>query len=203
MKRGTIKENGMVFWSYQKGCPNNEWWVTPEKFLEMKQETAKNAKKYRDLDIQKHRDRCRKYREENREACLLAQREWRKNNKEKIKKYDSSWREKNKDKYKASQKKWKQKNKRKVLSDKLKRIYGISQDQYNDMLQSQGGVCAICSKECEINKRLSVDHCHNTGEIRGLLCSKCNTALGQMKDSIENLRKAADYLEKHQTISSS
>jgi len=202
MKRGAIKENGMVFWSYHKGLPNNEWWVTPEKFLEMKKKTTENARKYRNLDIQKHRDRCRKYREENREACLLSQREWRKNNKEKVKQYESSWREKNKDKYKASQKKWKEKNKSKVISDRLKRKYGICQNQYNNILESQSGVCAICFKTCETNQRLSVDHCHNTGKIRGLLCNKCNTALGQMMDSVENLRNAAEYLEKHQTISS-
>lgn len=69
---------------------------------------------------------------------------------------------------------------------------------YNKLFEEQGGVCTICkSPENGRYKHLSVDHCHNTGKIRGLLCNNCNRALGLFKDNPEILRKAADYVEQH------
>lgn len=83
----------------------------------------------------------------------------------------------------------------------LKRSYGITADQYKEMLSSQNGVCVICKcREMSIAptskkyRHLHVDHCHTTGKIRGLLCSQCNTGLGSFKDSIENLKSAIRYL---------
>jgi hypothetical protein len=61
------------------------------------------------------------------------------------------------------------------------------------MYESQGGVCAICSKHQE-RRPLNVDHCHNTGTIRGLLCDKCNMAIGLLEDDATLLRKAQEYL---------
>jgi hypothetical protein len=72
--------------------------------------------------------------------------------------------------------------------------YSISNDDYNWMLTVQKGVCAICLKNPD-NKRLAVDHNHDTNEIRGLLCIKCNSALGKFKDNIELIKRAALYLE--------
>jgi hypothetical protein len=79
--------------------------------------------------------------------------------------------------------------------DYLKRNYGITYDDYVQMLKAQNGVCAICGK-AEEKKRLAVDHCHNTGKIRGLLCGMCNTAIGKLNDDVQLLRKAIQYLEK-------
>ena len=80
--------------------------------------------------------------------------------------------------------------------NKLKQSYGITVEQYNEMLKAQNHKCAICEKdETEVHRnRLFVDHCHNTGEIRGLLCNNCNTAIGHLKDSVEITLKAATYL---------
>lgn len=64
------------------------------------------------------------------------------------------------------------------------------------MKNSQGGVCAIC--ECPDKKRLSVDHDHQTGKIRGLLCANCNLALGNFKDDPDRLAKAIVYLKRNQ-----
>lgn len=79
--------------------------------------------------------------------------------------------------------------------------FGISEAQYELILKSQNEVCAICGQP-ETMKRngskvqpLSVDHCHKTSKIRGLLCSNCNKALGGFKDDPELLRKAINYLE--------
>lgn len=76
--------------------------------------------------------------------------------------------------------------------------YDISVDRYHEMFEKQGGVCAIC-RQPETSKgrsRLSVDHCHSTERVRGLLCSNCNHGLGHFRDSIELMNEAIDYLIK-------
>ena len=77
---------------------------------------------------------------------------------------------------------------------RLKYLYGINDDQYYELLRSQGGVCAICLKTCLTGQRLSVDHDHKTGLVRGLLCHNCNHGLGKFKDDPELLLAAAKYL---------
>ena len=79
----------------------------------------------------------------------------------------------------------------------LKR-FGLSVEQYDLMLQQQNGVCAIC-KQLETGKtiNLCVDHCHKTGKVRGLLCGKCNKALGLIGDNLETLTNAGIYLVKY------
>lgn len=81
-------------------------------------------------------------------------------------------------------------------SQRKKRLarVGLSVEQYDRMLVEQGGVCKICGRPPK-SKRLSVDHNHRTGAIRGLLCWKCNTGIGWFREDVAALRKAADYLE--------
>lgn len=80
--------------------------------------------------------------------------------------------------------------------------YGITLDEYNEMLAKQNEVCAIClGPETRVARGggvqpLSVDHCHATNKVRGLLCNQCNTGLGKFKDSPDFLREAADYLDR-------
>ena len=77
----------------------------------------------------------------------------------------------------------------------LLRTYGITYEVYNNMFELQNGCCAICGiHQSELKKSLCVDHNHDTKKIRGLLCSKCNTGLGNFKDSLDMLYKAQDYL---------
>lgn len=78
--------------------------------------------------------------------------------------------------------------------------YGITQDEFEALLASQGGVCAIC-REPETARHqngdvrsLAVDHDHDTGRVRGLLCTNCNQALGKFKDDAERLQRAVEYL---------
>jgi hypothetical protein len=85
----------------------------------------------------------------------------------------------------------------------LRETYGISPDDYNEMLSTQGGVCAICGKaetrthgRTGTEFRLAVDHDHETGRVRGLLCQGCNRGIGLLGDNVERLRKAADYVER-------
>lgn len=80
----------------------------------------------------------------------------------------------------------------------LHRKYGINEDDYNKLYDSQKGKCAICGKERKkyrLKDGLVVDHCHNSGKVRGLLCSKCNLGIGNLEDSVLLLRNAISYLE--------
>jgi hypothetical protein len=79
---------------------------------------------------------------------------------------------------------------------KLKTRFGITLEDYNKMLEDQRGLCLICEESLSYNgHKLSVDHCHTTGKIRGLLCKACNFGLGHFKDNSELLVKAIKYLE--------
>lgn len=73
--------------------------------------------------------------------------------------------------------------------------YGISAAEYQSRLATQGGVCAIC-REPPKRQSLYVDHDHQTGETRGLLCAHCNTGLGGFRDDPRRLLAAAQYLER-------
>jgi hypothetical protein len=74
--------------------------------------------------------------------------------------------------------------------------FGITLVEYKEMLAIQGGGCAICDGQSTNGRRLSVDHCHETGQIRGLLCDNCNFALGHLRNSIKLALAAAKYLER-------
>ena len=79
----------------------------------------------------------------------------------------------------------------------IKRTYGITYEDYESMLDTQKGCCAICKSRISSSRtsRLYVDHCHSTMRVRGLLCSSCNHGLGLFKDSPSLLKRAINYLE--------
>lgn len=84
----------------------------------------------------------------------------------------------------------------------LKTKYGITLEQYDAMHAAQDGTCAIClNPEVAMLRgkvrRLAVDHCHEHGHNRALLCSRCNTSIGKFEDDPELLRAAANYIEEH------
>ncbi len=94
--------------------------------------------------------------------------------------------------YRSPTSKWRKQNLRK---------YGLTVDQYLQMLSDQNGACAICGNKEDRNRNgvitlLTVDHNHHNGLVRGLLCSKCNTGLGAFMDDTSMLRLAINYLEK-------
>ena len=75
--------------------------------------------------------------------------------------------------------------------------YNLTYEEFGNKYREQGGKCAICSESKPLGsvKGLNVDHCHTSGKIRGLLCRKCNTGLGQFDDNIEILENAIKYLQ--------
>lgn len=106
--------------------------------------------------------------------------------------YHKAWRTSNRDKLKKYRK-----------NADLKKDYGISLDTYNAMLLEQAGLCAICNEpetqECYrtgVTYNLAVDHCHASGNVRQLLCSRCNRTLGMVNDDTKLLKNMIAYLEK-------
>ena len=125
--------------------------------------------------------------------------------KERQNKNAKRWRDKNPEKVYENCKKYALKNpeKRRILYEKGKlKQHGITLEKYNEMLSSQFGVCAICNKPETIKhqsgriKTLAIDHIHNTKIIRGLLCQKCNQAIGLFNDDSTLLLSAIKYLNK-------
>jgi 5-methylcytosine-specific restriction endonuclease McrA len=93
-------------------------------------------------------------------------------------------------------KKYHTENRTKITAQQLvshrRRKYGITEEDYNNMILSQNNLCAICNKSSD--KTLHIDHDHITGKIRGLLCSSCNTGIGLFKEDVYSLANAIKYL---------
>ena len=116
------------------------------------------------------------------------QRQWRAANPDKVKQlakqrvaYYAQYRLLHRDKIRQAAQKWNRNNKHKMREDALLRRYGITLAQYQQMLNSQGGACAICRQKKK--RTLHVDHNHRTGSVRGLLCDYCNRRLGYLGDN--------------------
>ena len=97
---------------------------------------------------------------------------------------------------------WQENNKekaKKAASDrKYKRRYGITKQQKDEMFEAQGFGCASCgTKEPTNNKFWHVDHCHSSGKVRGILCQRCNHALGLLDDDITKILALANYMHKN------
>ena len=90
-------------------------------------------------------------------------------------------------------------NTEKLWESEIKRLYGITIEEYNELKEKQNNKCAICgTDEKNLIKKLAVDHCHTTGKVRGLLCRKCNSGIGFLQDDIEVLTNAIKYLKKYE-----
>ena len=101
----------------------------------------------------------------------------------------------------ASRREWRRSNPAKHAKESrrwnLRVNYGLEPEDYEEILKSQDHRCAVCLKhETEVpRQRLYVDHCHDSGEVRGLLCSHCNAGIGNLMDSPALLREALRYVE--------
>lgn len=82
---------------------------------------------------------------------------------------------------------------------KLKHRYGITLEEYDVLLEKQEGLCAVCKVDLSTlsSKEVVVDHSHSTKEVRGILCTYCNSALGYFKDDPTRMREAAEYVERY------
>lgn len=100
------------------------------------------------------------------------------------------WREENLDQHRRNARRFKLKNK-----------YGITPEQYEQMVKDQNGVCFLCGKKAD-GKRLSIDHCHKTNHVRKLLCQDCNLVLGFIERDLDWLRRALEYLNLNDAVAS-
>lgn len=119
--------------------------------------------------------------------------------------YQKSWRAKNKDWLKVRNRKWRELNPDKEALNSRRsglRRYGITLEQYDELLEAQDGRCGICGSEDPgvRNKYFCVDHDHETGAVRGLLCHRCNVGIGYLKDDLEIVKKAVQYLSQSNPV---
>ena len=123
--------------------------------------------------------------------------EYRARNREKAVARAKKWREDNPERYLKLQKDYYQANRDNFRARELMKKFGLTMAAYSEMLAAQGGVCAICAGAQSHGKSMAVDHDHETGAVRALLCDNCNRGIGLFRDSPELCRAVADYLEKH------
>lgn len=100
------------------------------------------------------------------------------------------------ERHKAVARKWWRTNPEKLRTYNLKR-YRLTSSEYDALLTEQGGVCACCGAiENGNGKRFYVDHDHESGQVRGLVCHKCNAGIGALGDTLEGVQRAVDYLKR-------
>ena len=129
-------------------------------------------------------------------ACQkLYMQEYQEKNREKLRKQNREAYWQNKEWHHKYHKNWRKHNARLVRNTNYKRKFGITIDDFDEILKKQGGACALCGKHEWNGKRISVDHDHNSGKVRGLLCNRCNTALGALGDTVESIEKVLQYLK--------
>lgn len=190
-----------------------------------KYEISERCKTRREKYYQKNKEviieKRKKYYLENpkaRERLLNQKKKYAQDHKEERSKYQKEYRQKNKEKLDKNHKEYYRNNREILLKNsrdrnlnsevikrnrelKLIKSFGISNYQYEELLLKQKGLCGMCSKpesskhQSGTLRKLAVDHDHETGRIRGLLCSRCNNGIGLLGDKVEMLKKAINYLK--------
>ena len=163
-----------------------------------KEEKAVYDKIYHAARKAQHAIRDKAWRVAHREQIKIQKRKYRAARREHLRAYFRAYRAKNLAKLHAYEKAYRQ---ARLVSDApkrrarwIKRSYGISMAEFDALLVGQGGTCAICKKSDWPVNGPHVDHDHVTGKVRGILCFKCNAALGYFGDSRLHVQAAVDYL---------
>lgn len=103
----------------------------------------------------------------------------------------------NPEKIAVKNKEYQKENKKKIRDRTRCSIYGLALGEFDRLFVEQGGICAICGSPGG-KRGIGVDHDHESGKIRALLCGPCNIGIGMLKDSPVIAQKAADYLKRHE-----
>jgi hypothetical protein len=152
-----------------------------------KEETKKRNEQYYLDNKEKIKEKRKQYYLEHKKERLIYQNNWYDANKKSRKEYKEKYYEEKKETLKKQFKRY-----------DLKRKFGITQEEYNQMHDDQNGCCKICGRHRRnFTNALAVDHNHVTGKVRGLLCKNCNQGLGYFKDNVELLIKAIEYLKEN------
>ena len=160
-------------------------------------EKRKQQRLARKDEIKKY---MKKWRKENKEHVIKYRKKLYSENKEEILKNLKLRRENNLEKYLIRENEYRMKNPIKIKHSKraynLKVTYNMTLEDYQRMFDTQKGKCAICKKhQNEFKYPLHVDHDHNTGKVRGLLCGRCNAGLGYYEKS--DIKEFDKYLNNH------
>jgi hypothetical protein len=136
-----------------------------------------------------HRSECK--------ACnLVAKAKWYVSNRERAIARSRAWRETNRERYLAYARNYRKNNQTYDRDLHLRRAFGIGMKEYGALLEAQGRACAVCQEVPDETRSLHVDHDHETGKVRGLLCMRCNNALGLFREDPDVLAGAIDYLHR-------
>lgn len=155
-------------------------------------------------DFEKGRRDCKSCRNEQKRE---SDKNWRRKHPEVGSRYGKLYYKNNKGEIRKRNMQWQKEHPDRVRHHSLMSSHGISLEEYNQKIEEQDGKCDICHQpESRINKRtgktkfLCVDHNHETGKVRGLLCDDCNIAIGKIKENIETLENAKKYLQKYKEL---
>lgn len=186
---------------YEKQYRNNNREKIREKIRSWKKSHTEKVKIHNQAYYLKNRERIneriRNYVINNRSKVNERHRRWNSKNPEKVTKKHMQWERTHPESAMKNKQEWAKENPTKIRTSHLKRHFGITEEEYQELLKKQGGVCAICGSP-PTKKSLYVDHDHGTGVIRGLLCGKCNSGIGLLKDSMNLVEKALNYLKRSQ-----
>lgn len=134
----------------------------------------------------------------NKEQRTAKRRAYRAAHRDELNAYKKAWRAAHRERHVAYGKTYRERpGYQEERRGRLVRRYGLSQTAYAAMLNAQGGVCATCLRPPENNRALCIDHDHQTGIVRGLLCHECNVAIGNMRDDHKTALSISRYLKKH------
>lgn len=176
--------------AYQEKRKISKKKVISSEEIKEKEEKSKKVKqeyyqKNKDYIRERRRESKRKWQIENPENAKIASKKYYNKNQELKIQETQKWRKKNAHNMKSIKRKW-----------HLKGLYNLTIEEYDILLEKQNNACFGCKKHySEFAKALSVDHNHDTGKVRGLLCNNCNRGLGLLKDSEFVLQNLLEYLQ--------
>jgi hypothetical protein len=160
---------------------------------------VQRAIEWKQNNVERAKALAKEYRRRNRAKLTEKAREWRKNNNGKHNDINRAWNKRNPEKALAMRQRWKANNPERVKAIQIKswlKPYGITQEQYIAIFEAQGRRCKICRTDSPTSKRKwQIDHCHDTGQIRGILCHNCNVGLGHFRDNPKFMKAAAAHVE--------
>ncbi len=163
-----------------------------------KERSSQQRKEY----YQANKERIRQYQKEhyqaNKERINQRGRTWHDANKERVSLYHKEWYQANKESVNQRNKKNRPRYKETYKKRYYKYAYGLPHGEFEAMLQAQNGKCAICEKILTDDSPPYLDHCHETGNARGILCQHCNSGIGFLKDSPIIVSKALAYLNEYE-----
>lgn len=129
---------------------------------------------------------------------LETNREWRRVNSDRVREQKRASYRRHAEHAKAKAHDWYHANKDRAYLTNVKNKFGLDPEDYLKMFEEQESKCFICQKVPTGKKRLGVDHCHKTGQVRRLLCMQCNTVVGLLYENPETARRLTEYITEHQ-----